>query len=501
MTSSLEKPRRASSAPDMIAVQPVLYLTGGMLLALAVAMLAPMLMDLFLWQDYWRVFATSSAITFTCGFAAMRAFRSDLKGGLTLRQAFLLTPLAWTTMVLFAALPMYFSGYKELGDSFTNSFFEAMAGLTTTGATTITGLDEAPLGLLLWRALLQWLGGIGIIATAIAILPTLGVGGMQLFRTESSDRSEKVLPRAREIAIALVSVYVAMTAACISAYWLAGMGAFDALAHALTTVSTAGFSTSDKSLGNWDIPAVQWVAIVFMLSGAVPYVLYVQLLQGRSDPLRNSQVRTLFGFLLVVVALVTAGLWFAGRYDLTESFRHAAFNVVSIVTTTGYATTDYTLWGNVATGVFFGLAFVGGCTGSTSGGMKVFRFEVMARMLRGHFLHLLYPRGVFVRTYGGRQLQDDVVGSVVVYFSIFFACYSLLTIALMAHDLDFLTSASASVAALANVGPGLGPIVGPAGSYGPLPDTAKWLLSFAMLLGRLELFTVLILLMPRFWRG
>jgi trk system potassium uptake protein len=501
MTSTVEKPGRARVAPDLLPVRPVLFLTGGMLLALATAMLAPMTLDYFLGDDHWTVFATSSAVTFACGFAALRAFRSDLKGGLTLRQAFLLTPFAWTTMVLFAALPMYFSGYHELGGSFTNAFFEAMAGLTTTGATVITGLDEAPPGLLLWRALLQWLGGIGIIATAIAILPALGVGGMQLFRTESSDRSEKVLPRAREIALALIGVYIAMTIACILAYWLAGMHGFDALAHALTTVSTAGFSTSDKSLGNWDIPAVHWVAVVFMLLGAVPYVLYVQLLQGRRDPLRNSQVRTLFGFLVVVVLLVAAGLWFTGRYDMADSLRYAAFNVVSVVTTTGYASTDYTLWGNVATGVFFGLAFVGGCTGSTTGGMKIFRFEVMARMLRGHFLHLLYPRGVFVRTYAGRQLQDDVVVSVVVFFSIFFACYSLLTIALMALDLDFLTSASAAVAALANVGPGLGPIVGPAGNYAPLPDTAKWLLAFGMLLGRLELFTVLILFMPRFWRG
>jgi trk system potassium uptake protein TrkH len=501
MTPAFEQPRRRKAAPEIIAVKPVLFLTGGMLVALAAAMLAPMSLDYFRGEEHWRVFALSSLVTLVCGVAALHVFQCDLKSGLTLRQAFLLTPFAWTTVVLFAALPMYFSGFNELGGSFSNAFFEAMAGLTTTGATTISGLDEAPLGLLLWRALLQWLGGIGIIATAIAILPTLGVGGMQLFRTESSDRSEKVLPRAREIALALVGVYMAMTIACIFAYWAAGMGLFDAVAHALTTVSTAGFSTSDKSLGNWDSAAIHWVAIVFMLSGAIPYVLYVQLLQGRSDPLRNSQVRTLFGFLLIVVLLVAAGLWWSGKYDLANALRHAAFNVVSVVTTTGFATTDYTLWGNVATGIFFGLTFVGGCTGSTTGGMKIFRFEVMARMLRGHFRHLLFPRGVFVRTYAGRELPDDVVGSVVVYFSIFFACYSLLTIALMALDLDFLTSASAAVATLANVGPGLGPIVGPAGNYAPLPDTAKWLLCFAMLLGRLELFTVLILFMPRFWRG
>ena len=501
MSTIIGRRRLAAPQPTSLAIRPVLFLTGGMLIALAATMLAPMALDLFVGDDHWKVFASSSVVTCLCGLAALRVFHCRLDAGLTLRQAFLLTPVSWSTVVLFAAMPLYFSGYKELSGSFTNSIFESMAGLTTTGSTILTGLDVAPQGLLLWRALLQWLGGIGIVATAIAILPALGVGGMQLFRTESSDRSDKVLPRAKEIASAMLGVYVAMTVACALTYWLIAMSPFDAIAHALTTVSTAGFSTYDSSFAKWNNPALDWAAIVFMLSGAVPYVLYVQFLQGRSDPLRNSQVRPLFGFLLVIITLVTAGLWFSGRHDFADSLRHGAFSVVSIVTTTGFATTDYTLWGNVATGLFFGLTFIGGCTGSTSGGMKIFRFEVMARMFRGHFLHLLYPRGVFVRMYAGRVLPDDVIGSVVVYFAIFFACYSALTIALMALDLDFLTSASAAVASLSNVGPGLGPIVGPASNYGSLPDAAKWLLCFAMLLGRLELFTVLILFMPQFWRG
>ena len=501
MSAVLGSRRRVAPQPSSLAIRPVLFLTGGMLVALAATMLAPMALDFFVGDEHWKVFAASSVVTFLCGLAALQIFHCRLEVGLTLRQAFLLTPFAWSTVAVFAALPLYFSGYQELSGSFTNSLFESMAGLTTTGSTVLTGLDAAPQGLLLWRALLQWLGGIGIVATAIAILPTLGVGGMQLFRTESSDRSDKVLPRAKEIANAMLGVYVAMTIACALTYWLIAMSPFDAIAHALTTVSTAGFSTSDSSFAKLNNPALDWAAVVFMLSGAVPYVLYVQFLQGRSDPLRNSQVRALFGFLLATIVIVAAGLWFAGKYNLADSLRHSAFSVVSIVTTTGYATTDYTLWGNVATGLFFGLTFIGGCTGSTSGGMKIFRFEVMARMFRGHFLHLLYPRGVFVRSYAGRVLPDDVIGSVVVYFSIFFACYSGLTIALMALDLDFLTSASAAVASLANVGPGLGPIIGPSGNYGSLPDAAKWILSFAMLLGRLELFTVLILFMPQFWRG
>jgi trk system potassium uptake protein len=489
---------RAWSPPKL---RPVLFLIGGMLAALGGLMLVPTAAEAVAGSSDWPAFGASSVLTLACGLGLLRAMRCHLTGGLTIRQAFALTPLSWLVVSTFAAIPLFLSSHHSLEGSWTNAFFEAMSGLTTTGATVMTGLDAAPPGVLLWRALLQWAGGIGIIATAIAILPALGVGGMQLFRTESSDRSEKVMPRARQIAKAIGLVYLALTVLCAAAYWLAGMSAFDAAAHALTTVSTAGFSTSDASLARWDSPAVHWVATAFMLSGSVPFVLYLRLLQGERDTLRDSQARTLLAFLAVVVAALTAWLVATGRYGWADAARHAAFNVVSVVTTTGYATADYGLWGGAAVGLFFGLMFVGGCTGSTSGGMKVFRFEVMAVMLRGHFLRLLYPRGVFPRAYGGRVLPDEVVGSVVVFFSLYFVCYGALTIALMALELDFLTSASAAVAMLSNVGPGLGETIGPAGNYAGLPAAAKWLLCFGMLLGRLELFTVLVLFMPRFWRG
>jgi trk system potassium uptake protein TrkH len=278
------------------------------------------------------------------------------------------------------------------------------------------------------------------------------------------------------------------------------MTAFDALAHALTTVSTAGFSTSDNSMENFS-PAAQWIGTVFMVAGGIPFVLYVRLLRGEQDGLRDRQVRTFLLFLLVMVAGLTAWLVLSGRYGFGDAVRLASFNVVSVVTTTGYATADYSLWGNAAVGVFFGLTFVGGCTGSTSGGIKIYRFEVMSKVLRSYLRHLIYPRGIFQRVYAGRLLPDEVVASVVVFFAFFFICYSGLTLFLMALDLDFLTSASAAVATLANVGPGLGPIIGPAGNFSSIPDAAKWLLSFGMLLGRLELFTVLVLFLPQFWRG
>jgi trk system potassium uptake protein TrkH len=481
--------------------RPVFHLTGRMLLALAAAMLLPVIFDVLEGDPNWKAFLLASGITFACGGGLTHLTRCRLSEGLTLRQAFLLTPVSWTTIALFGAIPLYISDYAQLRDSFTNAFFESMSGLTTTGATVIVGLDAAPQGILLWRALLQWLGGIGIIGVAIAILPALGVGGMQLFRTESSDRSEKVMPRVREIAAGIVLIYVALTVACGLAYWLVEMTAFDALAHALTTVSTAGFSTSDVSMARWDDPILHWIATLFMLSGAVPFVLYLRLFQGQRDALRDSQVLFLLGLLAIVIIAVAAWLTLAGRHSAADALRLASFNVVSLVTTTGFATADYTLWGNLMIGLFFGLMFVGGCTGSTSGGMKIFRFQVMIRMLQSQFLRLLYPRGVFPRVYAGRILPDDVIGSVVVFFSLYFICYSALTVAMMAFDLDFLTSASAAVSALSNIGPGLGPIIGPAGNFATLPDASKWLLCFGMLLGRLELFTVLILFFPQFWRG
>jgi trk system potassium uptake protein TrkH len=492
-------PALASWAPPRI--RPVVYIIGGMLIALAISMLVPAAADAVAGHPDWKAFLVSSAITLAAGTLLVYSTRCRLAGGLTLRQAFVLTPFAWTSVTLFAAIPLYISDYAQLKDNFTNAFFEAMSGLTTTGATVIVGLDHAPPGILLWRALLQWMGGIGIIATAIAILPALGVGGMQLFRTESSDRSEKVMPRAREIATAVALIYITLTAICGVAYWLTVMTPFEALVHALTTVATGGFSTSDSSLGNWNSAAVHWIATIFMISGALPFVLYVRLLQGQKDTLRNSQFRTFIAFLAVVTVAITAWLVLSGQYGFADGLRYAAFHVVSIVTTAGFATTDYSLWGSLAVGVFFGLTFVGGCTGSTTGGMKIFRFEVMLILLRSQFRHLLYPRGVFPRVYAGRLLPDEVIGSVVVFFALYFVCYSALTIALMALDLDFLTSASAAATAVSNVGPGLGPIIGPTGNFSTLPDTAKWLLAFGMLLGRLELFTILILFFPQFWRN
>ncbi|HYG88319.1 MAG TPA: TrkH family potassium uptake protein [Azospirillum sp.] len=486
----------------MPSLRPVLFIVSILLLALAAAMLIPAGVDGYHGNPDWRVFLASSGFTGVCGGLLFLATRCRLHGGLSLRQAFLLTPLSWCATAAFAAVPFQFCHFPDLSLNYANAFFETMSGLTTTGATVLVGLDATPEGILLWRALLQWLGGIGIVAVAIAVLPALRVGGMQLFRTESSDRSEKVLPRAQQIAKAIGGVYAGLTVLCGLCYWAAGMSAFEAVVHALTSLSTGGFSTSDSSFAHFENPVLHWLGTLFMLAGGLPFVLYVRTLTGQYDALwRDSQVRSLLAFLAVVILSLSVWLTWRSDYAFPDALRLVAFNVVSVVTTTGYALTDYSLWGNLAVAVFFGLTFIGGCTGSTSGGIKVFRFEVMAILLRTHFRHLLYPRGVFPRQYGNRVLDDDVLGSVIVFCALFFTAYSVLTIALMAFGLDFITSASASVTALANVGPGLGAVIGPSGTFAPLPDAAKWLLSFGMLLGRLELFTVLILFMPQFWRN
>ena len=489
---------RPISAPGL---KPVLHFIGLALMATSGMMLFPLATDLWFDHADWRAFAIAAVLAALTGLTCALISRGSLHAGLTLRQAFIVTPLSWASVTAFSALPFYLSDYGNVSGNLANSVFEAVSGITTTGATVMSGLDHAPPGMLLWRGLLQWMGGIGIIAAAIAILPALGIGGMQLFRTESSDRSDKAMPRVRQIAAAIVFVYLGLTVICALVYWLCGMKPFDALVHALTSIATGGNSTTDSSFGAWDKNGIQWFATLFMLSGSVPFILYVRFLSGDRLAFFDRQVKSYLTGLVFIIGVLGLGLFLTGQYDLEPAFRFAAFNVVSVVTTTGYASTDYTLWGNAAVGLFFGLTFVGGCTGSTSGGIKIFRFEILWLMLRTHFMRLLYPRGVFPTTYGEKLIDDEVIGSVVAFFSVFFISYSSLTIALMALDLDFLTSASGAVTALSNVGPGLGPIIGPAGNFSTLPDTAKWLLSFAMMLGRLELFTVLVLFLPRFWRG
>lgn len=441
-------------------------------------------------------FALSGSLTAFIGGLMMVANRDDTEN-LTLRQAFLLTTLTWVIVSAFAALPLYLS---NLDIDYTDAYFEAVSGLTTTGSTVLTGLDKLDPDLLLWRALLQWAGGVGIIVTAIAVLPILRIGGMQLFQTESSDRSERILPRASQVAGWISAVYLGLTILCAFAYGFAGMSPFDSIVHAMTTISTGGYATSDSSFGAFSDRA-QWVSIVFMISGAIPYVLYLRAVRGNVRAfLEAEQLRVLL--VLLLVATITLAAWLVGRHQMGayDAIRHAAFNVVSVVTTTGYASTDYSAWGGFALSAFFVLTLLGGCTGSTAGGIKMFRLIVLYRIFREQLIHLFAPHTVVPLKYEGNRIPDDVPSAVIAFVFLYFLAAAVIALILTELGIDPLTAISSAATVIANVGPGLGEIVGPAGNFASLPDMAKWLLSFGMVLGRLELFTVLVLFVPRFWR-
>lgn len=482
--------------PDL---RSVLFVLGPLLGALAALMLLPAAVEAEAGGTAWRAFLFSGLVTLAAGGAFYLGFRQGTLPTFTAREGFLLTVLAWVVLAAFAALPFHFA---DIGLSIADAYFEAMSGLTTTGATAITELSTRPPGVLLWRAMLQWVGGIGIIVIGVAILPLLRVGGMQLFRAESSEKIEKAKPRVSQIAGLLITIYLVLTGTCILALTIAGMPFFEAVCHALTTVSTAGFSTHDASIGHYDSIVIEWIVILFMLLGGMTFVLLVRIVRGNLTPLWRDQ-QTIWYFVYIAGFVLVVALWQVavnGR-EVGPALQSSAFNIVSIATTTGFATEDYTLWGSLPLGAMMVMFFIGGCTGSTAGGIKVFRICVLGSVARWQIRHLVHPHRMTPPTYNGAPISDEIVRSVLSFFVFHMACFALLSMALAAFGLDFLTSVSGAAQALNNIGPGLGPVIGPSGSYAALPDGVKWLLAAGALLGRLELLTVLVLLSPTFWRG
>jgi trk system potassium uptake protein TrkH len=487
---------RTRPAPGLD-LRPVLFVLGVLTLIVGLAMVVPGAGGLVLGTRNGPAFIAAAAITIGIGGFLIAGNRATVPQ-LTLRQIYVLTVLVWVTVPAFAALPFVFS---EVRLSYTDAYFEAMSGLTTTGSTVLVGLDAMPHSILLWRALLQWLGGIGIVVMAMAVLPLLRTGGMQMFHAESSDRHDKPLPRVTQLVKVLLLVYLALSGACALAYWYGGMSGFDAVVHAMTTISTGGYSSHDLSFAFFASPTLEWLCVLFMLSGALPFVLYVRASRGDLALLRDHQVRA-FAF-AVLVSSVILTVWVAahGHLPLPDALRHAAFNAASIITTTGFVSADYNLWGGFALVTFFYLTFIGGCTGSTSGAIKIFRFRVMAIVLGDYLFRRFSPHALGRRSYDGRPLEDDVIEGVLAFAVVYALSVAVIAVALGAVNLDLITSLSGAATALGNVGPGLGPIIGPVGNFAPLPDAAKWLLALGMLLGRLELFTVLVLLTPKFWRS
>lgn len=482
----------------MIDLRPVGYVIGLLVVCLGLAMLPPMVADLMDHNHHWPVFLESSILTVFIGGLISMACRNGVEEGLSIRQTFLLTVSVWFVLPAFAAIPMVV-GPPYL--TWTDAFFESMSGLTTTGATVISGLDDLPRGILLWRGLLQWLGGVGIIVVAMVFLPELRVGGMQIFKSEAFDTMGKILPRAAEIASRISVIYVSLTVACGLSYVATGMHPFEALVHALTTVSTGGMATTDNSFGAYGAGA-HYVAVVFMVLAALPFVRYVQLVAGNPAPLwRDSQVRAFFLTLTVLILFMT---WFLMREfhdDHELAFRESLFNIVSIMTGTGFASADYMEWGAFAVTAFFFIGLIGGCAGSTACSAKIFRYQLLFASIKGQILKLHSPHGVHTPRYQGHPVTDDVMNSVMAFFVVFVGAIGVVSVLLGLTGLDFITSISGAATAMANVGPGLGNEIGPSGNFAGLNDTAKWLLAIAMLVGRLEILAVLTLITPSFWRG
>lgn len=477
--------------------QIVGYTLGILITITGLAEMIPALIDWRHGHPNAQVFFFNSILCLFFGGALVLANRSH-KGEITLRQAFMLTISCWVVMSMFCALPMYM---VDLDLSYVDAFFEAVSGITTTGATILPELDERSHGLLAWRSTMQWVGGLGIIAFGTILLPYLKLGGMQVFRSQSSGHSDKVMPRSTEVLMSIFQVYTGITLFCAGVYYYLGMSWFEALNHAMTTISTGGFSTHEQSFAAFNSKALEYACVLFMLMGALPFVLYLRMVfQGRFAFWRDEQVRALVVGLLVAVFFMFFWHWFTNGGSFEESFRHVLFSVVSIVTTTGFVTVDYTQWGGFAVLAFLLMTYIGACAGSTAGGIKTMRLVVAWRVVARQFKTLLYPNGVFVLNYQRRRLNDYTVLTVMGFLSLYVGANVIMTILLAMTGIGFETAISGAATTIANVGPGIGSQIGPFGSYADLPESAKWLLSLGMILGRLEILTVLILFSPTYWQ-
>ncbi len=482
----------------MFDLRPVFLVIGLALSVTALAMCLPAVVDAVHGNDDWLVFAALAAVTMFVGQMLAVANRTVRHQTFTVRQIFLLSSAGWLAVGLVASLPFAFSG---LHLSPTDAVFEAMSGVTGTAATVLRGLDQAPPGILLWRALLQWLGGMGFLVVATAVLPTLNIGGMQLFRLESSTYGERVAPRLTKVVVSLLALYVALTVLLTLLLWAAGMSRFPALLHALSTISCGGFSTSDGSIGHWRSPAVDWVVLFGMLLGGAPFVLYLQLVQRRwRSALQNSQLHWYLGIL--ALATVAIAVWLIGNTPVKPlpALRHAAFTAVSVLTGTGFATLDWGRWTGMPAAILFFLTLVGGCAGSAAGGLKIFRLQILYATARAQLGRLVRPHAVLLPQYEHRPVPDPVAESVLGFLFVYTFSFALVALGLGLLGLDFLSSISLAASALANLGPGLTDTVGPLAGFGGLPEAAKWLLAAAMLFGRLEMFVVLVLFAPAFWK-
>ena len=449
-------------------------------------------------QDARTFFICALGVIFTGMFVCGLSYRQWTEKS-SLKEMFIMTSSVWIVLCFLAALPFYFS---TVGMSFTDAVFESVSGLTTTGATVLSHIDDAPKGFLLWRSMIQWIGGIGIVILAITLLPILRIGGMQLFTTESSDSSEKETTSIASKLKLFIFAYLFLSCACTFCFWLFGMDLFDAIAHMMTCISTGGFSTHDASMGYFQSKGILWSAVVFMAIGGIPLAVIVYFLAGKWKKMtQDSQTRTYLITLFVLIVPVALIAWAFGHVFPTfmRALEMVAFHVVSIMTTTGYIYENYAEWGPFFVMFFFLLTACGACTGSTSGGIKIFRFSILAKAIKRHLTLMTSPHAIVIPQYNDRPVTDDVMLGVASFFTIFLTTVLVCSLCLSITGLDFMTSISASLTSVANVGPGMGNLIGPDQNFFILPASAKWWLSFAMLLGRLEFMTILVLFLPKLW--
>ena len=473
----------------------VFFTLGILQIILGVFMFIPIIVQ-FIYSEIDSSFFGASIVTIIFGILFFLS-NLDHDKRLTLQQAFLLTALSWLSIAIFGSLPFIFS---DLEFSFTNAFFESMSGITTTGSTIISNLDEMPRSILLWRAILQWLGGIGIIIMAITLMPIMNVGGMQLFKVSNNDSSEKILPKSKEIALRLIYIYSSLTFLCGVTYKIFGMNFFDSLTHSMTTIATGGFSNYNESIGFFDSVSIEISAMIFIILGSLPFIAYIKFVSGDKKVLINdTQIKTFFKIIFFSIFILSIYLLIDTSSEL--NLRTVFFNIISILTGTGYVNAEFDTWGSFTLVLFLGLMFIGGCAGSTTCGVKIFRIQILYLFIVNQLKKIVYPKGVFVLKYDQNQIDNKFISSVISFIYMYLVIFFILTALLSLSGLDFITSISGAATSISNVGPGLGSTIGPNGDFSSLPDVSKWILTLGMILGRLELFAILVLFLPSFWRN
>ena len=474
----------------------VFFTLGVLQIILGLSMIIPIITQ-FIFNELDEGFIGSGIV---CIIFGILFFLSNLDHNkkLNLQQAFLLTSLSWITIAIFGSLPFVFS---SLNLSFTDAFFESMSGITTTGSTIITNLDSTPKAILLWRALLQWLGGIGIIVMSITLMPIMNVGGMQLFKISASHNAEKIFPKSKEISLKLITIYLSLTIICSIFYNIFGMNFFDSVTHSMTTIATGGFSNYNESIGYFDSTLIEFTSIIFIFLGSLPFIAYIKFLNGdKKIFFTDSQIRLFFKITLIsIIILIFYLILKNGNLDETNIIS-LSFNVISILTGTGYVTEDFSNWGNFSIIFFLVLMFIGGCAGSTTCGIKIFRIQILYQFISNQLKKIVYPRGVFLIKYEKNNIDDKFMSSIISFIYLYIIIFFIITALLSISGLDFVTSISGAATSISNVGPGIGENIGPNGNFSQLSSSSKWILSLGMIMGRLEIFGFLILFIPSFWR-